>query len=117
MIEFSGLAATTRVFITQETSIATLVIAIVAAAATLVLVIVTWRYAVSTASIARETTRAANAARDTADLTILQSLLNVQPLLDIAEVEVDFLAGPAEVPFRISWKLTNRGSGTAYAPS
>lgn len=90
---------------------------------TALLVFVTWRYAKSTEVIAHETAVAAKGARATARISLLQSLLAVQPLLDVHAVEVEYWrGGPSAdlprggIPFRLIWSVTNTGSGTAFKP-
>jgi hypothetical protein len=90
---------------------------------TAALVVVTWRYAKSTEVIAHETMNASVAARTTAQSTLLQSLLAVQPVLEIGNLHVDYwrdedLPNEAKgIPFYIRCAVTNAGSGTAFNPS
>lgn len=94
--------------------------AAVGALLTAALVAITWRYARSTEEIARETSRAAAAARTTAQVNLLQSLLAVQPMLQVSDLQVEYWHGETAagrttmIPFRLEWTVTNSGSGTAF---
>lgn len=81
------------------------------------LVLITWRYARSTEEIARETTNAATAASMTAQATVLQGLLAVQPILELSELVLDHLGAGSTVPRRLSVRVTNAGTGIAFRPS
>ena len=101
-----------------------LVVSVISAFVTLTLVVITWRYARSTEIISTETKNAANASRDAAEVSLIQSLLNVQPLLEVRIVEVEYLPSGtgaenalAGTPVRIKWKVANLGRGTAFAPT
>jgi hypothetical protein len=89
---------------------------------TAMLVAITWNYANSTKSIAMQTANAAQSARDAAQISLLQSLLAVQPLLAVTSVDVEYMspgggdANTARTPIRITWLVANLGHGVAFDP-
>jgi hypothetical protein len=88
---------------------------IVTAVLTAVLVLVTWRYARSTEVIAAQTGNAATSARDAAQINLLNSLLQVQPLLEVADVRIEYTESQG-IPFRVAWVVSNSGTGSAFSP-
>jgi hypothetical protein len=98
----------------------TVVVAIVTAALTASLAVITWRYARSTEAIARETAGAVEAARVAAQVSLLQALLGVQPVIDIGRVDVEYWSGGhgtegPQIPIALAWEVTNSGAGNAYS--
>jgi hypothetical protein len=99
------------------------IISIVSLISNVVLVYVTWRYLAVTKFTARETKNAADATRDAAQVSLLQTLLSVQPILEMRSVDVDYYRmsgtnGKADVnvPIRVIWRVANLGRGTAFDP-
>lgn len=90
--------------------------------ATVVLVYVTWGYAHSTAQIASATAEAAEWARRTAESSLVQGALMVQPrMLQVAPLKVESVSSgilglPQElgrIPVKVSTTLRNDGPGPA----
>lgn len=99
----------------------TVSVTVVTAILTAVLALITWRYAKSTEIIAKETAKAARSTRTAAQVGLLQSLLTVQPLIEIGKVNFDFLRDAerstglgSQVPFGLTWAIANVGAGIAY---